>query len=331
MPRRRITDDDIRTDRWVISYADFITLLFAFFVVMYAISSVNEEKYKQVAESLSGVFTGPQGESQRPVEGEAEKDPAGIGVFAGGDSDATTPTVKIVPPNPKNSMVLKQIGEKMEVQFRKLIREGHVAVQSNNLWVTVEMGANLLFPEGGALPAITTDPVFERLAKVLKGHPNPIHVEGFTDNQLISTDQFPSNWELSAARAAGVVRILEMNGIEPGRMSAVGFGEYQPLGSNFTEQGRLLNRRIVIVVSRDRKTQRIVSAFGSQQVSEDAVSGVLTEDNLPSSAIEQVKTEEGKVLFRRKELSDELPGEFDLEAVRDNDFSAQNELGEGAR
>jgi len=331
MPRRRITDDDLRTDRWVISYADFITLLFAFFVVMYAISSVNEEKYKQVAESLSGVFTGPQGESQRPLEGEAEKDPAGIGVFAGGDSDAAIQTVKIVPPNPKNSMVLKQIGEQMEVQFRKLIREGYIAVQSNNLWVAVEMGANLLFPEGGALPAITSDPVFERLAKVLKDHPNPIHVEGFTDNQLISTDQFPSNWELSAARAAGIVRILEMNGIEPGRMSAVGFGEYQPLESNFTEQGRQLNRRIVIVVSRDRKTQRIVSAFGSQQVSEDAVSSVLTEDNLPPSAIEQVTTEAGEVLFRRKELSDELPREFDLEDVRDNEFEAQNELGEDGR
>lgn len=331
MPRRRISDDDIRTDRWVISYADFITLLFAFFVVMYAISSVNEEKYKQVAESLSGVFTGPSGESQRPVEGDAETDPAGIGVFAGGESDAATPTVKIVPPNAANSMVLKQIGEQMEVQFRKLIRQGHVAVQSNDLWVTIEMGANLLFPEGGALPAITADPVFERLALVLKDHPNPIHVEGFTDNQLISTDQFPSNWELSAARAAGVVRILELNGIEPARMSAVGFGEYQPLQSNFTEQGRQVNRRIVIVVSRDRKTQRVVSAFGSQQVSEDAVSGILTENILPSSAIEQVTTDDGRVMFRRKELSGELPGELGLEAVPENDFNALSKLWEDQR
>jgi len=319
MPRRRVNVDEVRSDRWVISYADFITLLFAFFVVMYAISSVNEEKYKQVADSLSGIFTGPDGSAQRPVDGRAEKDPQGIGVYAGGEANNTTPTVKIVPPNARNSASLKEIGGQMEVQFKKLIRDGHVAVQSNNLWVAIEMGANLLFPEGGALPAITADPVFERLARILKGYPNPIHVEGFTDNQLISTDQFPSNWELSAARAAGVVRILEINGIQPQRMSAVGFGEYQPLESNFTEQGRQINRRIVIVVSRDRKTQRVVSAFGSQQVSEDAVSGILANEDLPDSAIEKVVTEDGQVLFRRKDGAERL----DLETVRDTDLNIE--------
>lgn len=322
MPRRRVDEQDLHSQRWVISYADFITLLFAFFVVMYAISSVNEEKYRQVADSLSGVFSGPEGDAERPIDGETETDPAGIGIFRGGESDSSTPTVKIVPPKPENSAILKAIGEEMEVQFKKLISQGHVAVQSNNLWVALELGANLVYPEGGALPAITTDPVFERVARILKEYDNPVHVEGYTDNQFISTDQYPSNWELSAARAAGIVRMLEMNGVRPERMSAVGFGEYQPLGDNATEPGRRINRRVVIVVSRDRRTQRVVSAFGSEQVSEDAVSGILMDSgldgsDLPESEIEQVTDEQGRIMFRRKDQPDPVdvevltsPGSF---------------------
>lgn len=301
MPRRRIEEQNLHAQRWVISYADFITLMFAFFVVMYAISSVNEEKYKQVADSLSGVFAGPEGAAERAIEGESETDPAGIGVFRGGEESSQVPTVKIIQPKPENSAVLKAIGEQMEVQFKKLISSGHVAVQSNNLWVALELGANLVYPEGGALPAITSDPVFERVAKIVNQYDNPIHVEGYTDNQLISSDEFPSNWELSAARAAGVVRILELNKVKPQRMAAVGFGEYQPLADNGTEDGRKVNRRIVIVITRDRKTQRVVSAFGSEQVSEDAVSGILTESELPESAIEKVVDEQGRISFRRKE------------------------------
>lgn len=301
MPRRRVEETDLHSQRWVVSYADFITLLFAFFVVMYAISSVNEEKYKQVAESLSGVFSGPEGDAERPIDGETETDPAGIGVYRGGEADSNVPTVTIVPPRPENSAVLNDIGEQMNVQFKKLISNGHVAVQSNNLWVALELGANLLYPEGGALPAITSDPVFERIARILKQYDNPIHVEGYTDNQFISTDQFPSNWELSAARAAGIVRILEMNGVPPQRMAAVGFGEYQPKSDNGSEVGRIVNRRIVIVVTRDRKTQRVVSAFGSEQVSEDAVSGILTATSLPESAIESVEKEDGSIIFQRKD------------------------------
>ncbi|WP_290704529.1 flagellar motor protein MotB [Amphritea sp.] len=309
MPRRRVEEQNLHAQRWVISYADFITLLFAFFVVMYAISSVNEEKYKQVADSLSGVFSGPEGNAERAIEGKTETDPAGIGVFQGGEGKSGTPTVKIIQPKPENSAVLKAIGEQMDVQFKKLIRSGHVAVQSNNLWVALELGANLVYPEGGGLPAITSDPVFERVAKILNQYDNPIHVEGYTDNQFISTDEYPSNWELSAARAAGVVRILELNGVKPQRMAAVGFGEYQPLADNETEDGRKMNRRIVIVVTRDRKTQRVVSAFGSEQVSEDAVSGILTESGLPESAIEKVVDEQGRISFRRKDQTQPIDTE----------------------
>ena len=303
MSRRRVEEQDLHSQRWVISYADFITLLFAFFVVLYAISSVNEEKYRQVTESFADVFPGQDSASNIQNSGKSATNSDGMGIFQGGESSTVVPVEKIVPPKPENSAVLQSIGEQMRTQFKKLISSGNVAVQSNNLWVALELGANLVYPEGGALPVITADPVFERVAKILKQYDNPIHVEGYTDNQFISSDLYPSNWELSAARAAGVVRILEMNGVAPQRMAAVGFGEYQPLTDNFTERGRRLNRRIVIVVTRDRKTQRVVSAFGSEQVSEDAVSAILTESGLPASEIETATDDQGRVTFRRKESS----------------------------
>lgn len=307
MSRRRVEEQDSHAQRWVLSYADFLTLLLALFVVMYAISSVNEEKYRQVAESFAGVFA-KQSLGHSTGEQSQPSDPAGSGQ-ALGEANQQLPTIKIVPPKPENSAALQAIGEQLQMQFKKLIRTGHAAVQSNNLWVALELGANLVYPEGGSLPAITSDPVFERVAKILKQYDNPIHVEGYTDNQFISSDQYPSNWELSAARAAGVVRILEMNGVPPQRMAAVGFGEYQPLGDNGTEQGRRVNRRIVIVITRDRKTQRVVSAFGSEQVSEDAVSTILTESGLPESAIKTVEDDQGRISFSRQEASQSLDTE----------------------
>ncbi|MDO6564661.1 flagellar motor protein MotB [Amphritea sp. 1_MG-2023] len=299
MSRRRVEKHDLDAQRWVISYADFITLLFALFVVLYAISSVNEEKYRQVAESFAGVFSRPQVADAQPG-GESNVDPTGLSIYQNGTANQASQTIRIVPPKAENSAALRAIGEQLQLQFKKLISSGHVAVQSNNLWVALELSANLVYPEGGALPAITTDPVFERVARIVKAYDNPIHVEGYTDNQPISSDLFPSNWELSAARAAGVVRILEMNGVPPQRMAAVGFGEYQPMSDNSTETGRRVNRRIVIVITRDRKTQRVVSAFGSEQVSEDAVSSIMTESGLPESEIKTLTDEQGQIHFNRQ-------------------------------
>lgn len=305
MPRRRVETEDLHSQRWVISYADFITLLFAFFVVMYAISSVNEEKYRQVADSLSGVFSGDSGEGETPLDGDIETDPQGISQYTGGQRQDHKTAVGIPPPRPENSAALMAIGQRFDVQFKKLIRDGHMAVQSNDLWVALEMGSNLLYPEGGDLPTVLADPIFERIALILKDTNNPILVEGYTDNQLISSDRYPSNWELSAARAAGIVRILQLNGVNPSRMTAAGYGEYAPRGSNGSELGRRANRRVVIVIARDRRTQRVVAAFGSEQVSEDAVSGLLQEADLPASDIEQIE-ENGRIIFRRKNQPDAL-------------------------
>ena len=292
MPRRRPADPDLPPDRWVLSWADFMTLLFAFFVVMYAISSVNEEKYRALSEVLSQTFTGQGSAPPGVTEG-------GSGVLEGGETDSEQPAVRIAPSDTRETLLLNQLRAQLQSDFSHENFDGQVEVAGNDLWFSIELRSSLLFESGSAYPAIEADRILAQIAQRLLGLPNPIHVEGFTDNAPIDTDQFPSNWELSAARAAAVVRLLAMNGVEPQRMAAVGYGEYQPAYSNRTERGRQLNRRIVIVVSRDEKVRRAVASYGSHQVSQDAVSTLLTETASGAGAVlEQVETESG-VLYRQ--------------------------------
>ncbi|WP_210395716.1 flagellar motor protein MotD [Motiliproteus sediminis] len=296
MARRRRSRDEVSHERWVVSYADFITLLLAFFVVMYSISSVNEGKYRVLSESLAGVFRGAEfsmdpiqvGDVPRPFN---QRD---IGLLG------ETPSV---PPGGLESerRELQQIGDDAKKHFQELIADGKLTVSSNKLWVEIEIGSNLLFPSGSATPVQAADPLLEALATLLAPYDNPVHVEGFTDNRPIENGAFPTNWELSAARAAAVVRVLSHYGVAPERLAAVGYGEYQPKVSNRTARGRSINRRVKIIVSRDERVRRALSSYGSGYISEDAVQTILSEkvEAEQAAPVERIETEEGGVLFTR--------------------------------
>jgi chemotaxis protein MotB len=116
------------------------------------------------------------------------------------------------------------------------------------LWVEVEIRTDILFPSGVATLSAHATQVLEQLAATLKPFPNPIRVEGHTDNRPISTRAFPSNWELSAARAASVVHLFTQQGIDPARLAVIGLGEYRPARSNDTAEGRNANRRVLLVI-----------------------------------------------------------------------------------
>jgi chemotaxis protein MotB len=295
MPRRRRHETDLRTDRWMISWADFVTLLFAFFVVMYGLSSVHEEKYRQLAQSLSEVFRAQGGDRVISPEG-------GEGLLPERVQQLQPPDLTLQEPDARQTEALRQLQVRIETELRHWIEEGSVLIRANPLWIAIELNASLLFESADALPVIEAEPLLRQIATLLVGTDNPVHVEGFTDNRPISTDRFPSNWELSAARAAAVVRILQSQGVDPQRMAAVGYGEYQPAYSNRTEEGRKRNRRLVIVIARDERVRRLVQAFGSQRVSEDAVRALLAteprEETGDPPALEQVDTESG-ILFRQ--------------------------------
>jgi chemotaxis protein MotB len=259
MARRRHHEEHENHERWLVSYADFITLLFAFFVVMYSISSVNEGKYKVLSETLTGVFSQPD-RSIKPIPVGEEKPRA---------------------PEPDNSVVdedlsqtaadsLQSIADSVRAAFGELIQADQLKVRGNELWIEIELSSSLLFPSGDAVPNNAAFDLIEKIARILAPYENPVHVEGFTDNLPIQTSQFPSNWELSAARAASIVRMLAMDGVNPGRLASVGYGEFQPVADNATIAGRARNRRVVLVVSRNLDVRRSVSGVGSANARPDS-------------------------------------------------------------
>lgn len=246
--RRRRPEEPENNERWLVSYADFITLLFAFFVVMYSISSLNEGKYKILSESLVGVFNQPD-RAVKPIPIGEER------------PRTTLPTVSQVDEpgdksSPRPDDPLESIMQSMREAFSDLIDSNQLTVRGNELWVEIELNSSLLFPSGDALPNDSAFGLLEKIAGILAPFDNPIRVEGFTDNLPISTDRYPTNWELSAARAGSVVRMLAADGVDPQRLAAVGYGEFQPIADNATEAGRARNRRVVLVISRHLDVRR---------------------------------------------------------------------------
>jgi chemotaxis protein MotB len=252
-------------ERWLVSYADFITLLFAFFVVMYAVSSVNEGKYRVLSDTLESAFQAnrssstvtPVGEPARslvPLPGEAL--PAGKSEKS---SDATTTDLEDAAAQSGNAAV--RLGNQTETQdagtLTSALKEKLAQLESKKLiqvtrgdgWVDVEMKSNILFDSGSARLSTEARPILTKVASALIGFANPLQVRGYTDNQPINTVAYPSNWELSAARAASVVHLFSDLHIDPRRMSAVGYGEYHPKADNATADGRQQNRRVVIRIS----------------------------------------------------------------------------------
>lgn len=254
-------------ERWLVSYADFITLLFAFFVVMYSISSVNEGKYRVLSESLVAAFR----TSARALQ------PIQVGTLARSPRNTSeaimelpmpihfTPIVingQIIKPRPSlegmqvpNTMQMEQaeqqveeISEEVSEAIQKLVSNEFITLRRNKLWLEIELRTSMLFTSGSAMPSIDAEVILRQIARSLRDHPNRILVEGFTDDKPINSMVFPSNWELSSARAAAVVRLFQSFGIQPERLTAVGYGEHRPVASNASEAGRLQNRRVVIVI-----------------------------------------------------------------------------------
>jgi len=249
----------------MVSYADFITLLFAFFVVMYSMSSVNEGKYKRLTDSLGNAFStdAPQKIDQLDKEGEPVMDtspyltpePIPIG---------TPPTViqPIQLENPiefekrrelseeilKERRQLAQVSEQFEQELHPFIEENLIEVKKNDFWIELEMNSELLFLSGESELSKRAIPVLKKVAEVIHSLPNAVNVEGHTDDKPIENIKFRSNWDLSSARATSVVHEFVKEGIVPTRLSAIGYGEFHPIGDNKTEEGRFKNRRVAIVL-----------------------------------------------------------------------------------
>lgn len=266
MARRKKHAEHENHERWLVSYADFITLLFAFFVVMYSISSVNEGKYRVLSDSLEAVFTDPK-RSVKPIQvgeisrGQGPETPSEAeGVLA--NNPIELPATPYRPPLDEQQIrTINEISNQFNQALKEMIDNNDVTVKKGDDWLELEIRSEVLFQSGEARLETGAIPVIGTIAGILSTSANPIQVEGFTDNKPINTPKYPSNWELSAARAASVVHLLQRYGLTPGRMSAIGYGEYKPIADNSTEAGRQKNRRVVLVVLGSDDSRRSLSTF----------------------------------------------------------------------
>ena len=236
MARKRYEEDLENHERWLISYADFMTLLFAFFVVMYAISVVNVGKYKVLSDALGDAFGG---RGAAVVPNTAVEQPF------------TLPNIvarKRLEAMRREKDRLTQLARDLTATLGPLVKEGKVRVTQNSRGVSVEINASVLFAPGDAALTDTSREALSAVAILLKNDPHQVQVEGHTDDVPISNPLFPSNWELSAVRASSVVRLFIDSGMAPARLTAVGHGANLPVAPNDTPEGRARNRRVAVTI-----------------------------------------------------------------------------------
>lgn len=246
MIRRRIEEDDDNPERWLVSYADFITLLFAFFVVMYAVSSVNQGKYNELSSSINKAFTKnttqEASEVSKPLlQEEQAREPAPL-------------------PSNAKAQILQQerdamttLGESLSSTLAPMINNGEARVMQNSQGLQIDIKDSALFITGSADLIEPAKAMLAEMILPLLNSKHTIIVEGHTDNSpiYIQNAAFFSSWELSAVRASSVTGALNELGIDTLRLSALGFGSTKPISDNDTEEGRAINRHISIVILYD--------------------------------------------------------------------------------
>lgn len=235
MARKKKHPEHVNHERWLISYADFITLLFAFFVVMFAVSQVDSAKVGRFTESFSkaiGIDTFPE---------------SGAGLLPGG---AIAAQLEQAPPKPGAlPPELESLREKLDTLRKSAELPPNLQVLRRRNELVIRLSESLFFAAGDDALKPPSVEAMQKLAAELEPRKVDIRIEGHTDDRPIRTTRFRSNWDLSTARATAVIAVLAEAKIAAPRLSAVGYGEFHPVGSNATPEGRRMNRRVDIVVS----------------------------------------------------------------------------------
>ncbi len=258
-------EDHVNHEAWAIPYGDLVTLLLAFFVVMYAVSSLNEGKYRVMAASISAAFgsaprtMAPVQMGKRQLRGSHYDVPSSV---QSGQQDPMYSTGAIAqlqqkpqdnPDQPEPAAIsfdtqLESIGERLVKALRPLVDSGQISMHRRPDSLEVEIQSDILFPSAVARLTPEAEATVTAISHVLRDEHNLIRVEGHTDNMPIATREYPSNWELSAARAASVVRLMSDGGVESRQMTVIGQGEFRPAADNGSAEGRNANRRVLLVI-----------------------------------------------------------------------------------
>jgi chemotaxis protein MotB len=232
MRRRKNDDEHENLERWLITYSDLITLLLAFFIMMYTFSKQDAQKYQEVSEQLKAIFTGRS-------------------VLPGGAGSSTSPGLSGVVKGTRLSAeeVARELENEVKTMTASTDPGRKISVFRDERGIVIRIMDRAFFDEGKAELKETAKKALEKIVPIMVNSSRPIRIEGHTDNIPIKTNEFRSNWELSVRRATEVVKyLIEIHNFPPQRISASGYAEYQPVAANDTSENRALNRRIEIIL-----------------------------------------------------------------------------------
>ncbi len=235
-----VEEEEESSGDWIVTFSDLMSLLLTFFILLFSFSTVEQNKFKQLLESIKDAL----GVQQVPEAGTRE----------GLEAIHLDTLKKEVAVDELGAMVqreMKEIQSKVEEYILKNKLQGLVNVQVGDRGAVITISDVVIFPQGEAEFNPDAYPILEKMVDLLKQFPYKVRVEGHTDNVPIHTEKYPSNWELSTARAARIVRYFISRGIPPERLSAMGFAHYRPIADNNTPEGRAQNRRVEIVYTRE--------------------------------------------------------------------------------
>jgi chemotaxis protein MotB len=258
--KRRHTIEHDNVNRWLVSYADYMTLMFALFVVLYAMAMVNEKPFESITESFGRVFQADNHEAKNRGHGDSvlmvNTSKTNKRLYGNGVLDIAGPEVLDHEKNLSNisdaqvGNNLTSLEEALHTALYDLVESGFAQLQIDGDWLEIELNSGLLFPSGSSSATLSAEAIMSAIYDVIGSASNFIRVRGYTDNQAINNEIYSSNWELSVFRATAILRVLETLGLNPARMAIEGYGQYYPTEDNVTEQGRARNRKVVIAISK---------------------------------------------------------------------------------
>ncbi|MFC6465680.1 flagellar motor protein MotB [Marinilactibacillus sp. GCM10026970] len=240
---------------WMTTYSDLMSLLLTFFILLFSMSAVSEEKFKEVAESLRMALAGSSNDSILESDGRSITDLNNVDIEQADIADLPAPDVEAT--SDPNAIPL-EVQELYETANEYMLEQGiesDLTISRDADGVYIDIQESILFTSGSSNITTSGEETLTTLSGLFDLFDNSMIIEGYTDDVPMNSAQFPSNWELSTGRAVSVLRYLsEESGLTPSRLSAKGYGEYAPVVPNDSAENRALNRRVnIIIMHKDRK------------------------------------------------------------------------------
>ena len=329
--RRHIVEHD-NIHRWLVSYADYMTLMFALFVVLYAMAMVNEKPFESFTESFGRVFQADEEKSKNRGHGDSvlmvNTSKTNKKLYGNGILDVAGPEILDNEKNLSNisdaqiGSNLSSLEEELHTALYELVESGFAQLQIDGEWLEIELNSGLLFPSGSSSTTVSAKAILSAIYTVIGEAGNFIRVRGYTDNQAINNEIYTSNWELSVFRATAILRLLETLGLNPARMAIEGYGQYYPSADNLTAQGRAKNRKVVIAISKyglEKANLLSTPTISLKNVENIKTSEVLTGKNTEgANDIKVIRLKSGGIRITTRSESTDIKAEIIVPSDKKN-------------